>query len=146
MLVNTMIKLAADIDSLPPYAALPYRGEESGAAGLPPFALEQRAAHAAVENLVQWHEKRELRIVTQLRPDLLRAWHDDLADYVGTLYGRYPEAPRKPRQAKPRLCPVCEEREVRAVFLAAGAEVRCAHCGWIADENQIEKYVDWNEA
>jgi hypothetical protein len=145
MLVNTMIKLAADIDSLPPYAALPYRGEEAGAAGLPPFALEQRAAHAAVENLVQWHEKRELRIVTLLRPDLLRAWHDDLADYVSTLYGRYPEAPRKLRQAKPRLCPVCEELEVRAVFLAAGAEVRCTHCGWTADQTETEKYVDWTE-
>jgi hypothetical protein len=129
----------------PPYSALPYMHEEDGATRLPPYALEQAGAHRAVENLVEWYLKRELAIVTAAAPDDVRAWCDDLSEYTRRLFGRYPDAPRKPRTAKPRVCPVCDELAVNAVFLAAGAEVRCTHCGWTADETETEQYTDWSE-
>lgn len=144
-LANYMLGFAEVLHVTGPYATLPYRGEEDGATRLPPFALDQAGAHRAVENLVEWYEKRELAIVTASDPDDVRAWHDDLAEYTGRLFGRYPQAPRKPRAARPRLCPVCGELEVRAVFLAAGAEVSCSHCGWTADEHEVDQYVDWSE-
>jgi hypothetical protein len=144
-LANWMLTFADVLHVTGPYATLPYRGEEDGATRLPPFALDQAGAHRAVENLVEWYEKRELAIVTATAPLDVRAWIDDLTEYTGRLHGRYPDAPRKPRSAKPRVCPVCEERAVVATFLAAGAEVACTHCGWTADEHEVDQYVDWSE-
>lgn len=142
---NWMLTFAKALGVTGPYSTLPYDGEQ-GVTRLPPFALEQGPAFRAVENLVEWYERRELRIIEGTPRDDVRVWYQDLAEYTSTLYARYPEAPRRPRDAKPRVCPVCESTAVRAVFLAAGVEVRCSHCEWTADPTEVEKYVDWSEA
>jgi hypothetical protein len=143
--VNWIVSFARQTGTRPPATVIAFLKASTDAARLPSWARDQASAYTLADDLVRWYEAHELQIVTALPPLTVKAWCEDIGAIVGSFRSRYPQADRKPRQARPRECPTCGEHAVVAVFYAAGVEVSCAHCGEVFPESQHDDLVDWAE-
>lgn len=144
-LVNWIVSFARQTGVRPPASAVAFLNLDADAVRLPSWARDQASAYTLADDLVRWYEQHETTIVSKLPPLTVKAWCEDIGTIVGAFRSRYPQADRKPRQAKARECPTCGEHAMHAEFYAAGVQVECAHCGEIIPEDQHDQYVDWAE-
>ncbi|WP_291053687.1 hypothetical protein [Herbiconiux sp.] len=141
--VNWIVSFARQTGTRPPATAIAFLKASTDAARLPSWARDQASAYTIMDDLVRWYEHHDLAMVTALPPLTVRAWCEDIGAIVGSFRSRYPQAPRKPRQASKRVCPTCGERAVGTKFYAAGVEVSCDHCGEVIPPEQHDEFVDW---
>ncbi|PZE89955.1 hypothetical protein [Curtobacterium sp. MCBD17_008] len=114
-------------------------GEEQG------FRAEATPAGAGqlVQILVTWLLIRWEQILTDSAGPV---FVDDVNDIFRTLFGKYPRAPRRPRDVNARQCPVCGEHAVGAVWLSEevhDVRVQCEACSYEIPTKTYRQVLDW---
>lgn len=84
-------------------------------------------AYILVNELTMW-EAAHLPTIASLPS--VGNWHNDLADAVRQLRGRFPieEPPARPLYVRP--CPVCDLKRLEIVWVDETETIRCADCHW----------------
>jgi predicted RNA-binding Zn-ribbon protein involved in translation (DUF1610 family) len=104
------------------------------AAGVQGFkaGTSPQGAHALTRTISMWLALRHDAILSQSAAGV---YFENVADIVGALRARYPMAPKPPRRASHRPCPVCGEFEVMGRVGADPRDsvVRCEHCGHVVE-------------
>ena len=71
---------------------------------------------------------------------------DDVNDIFRTLFGKYPRAPRRPRDVHARQCPVCGEHAIGAVWHSEDVHdvaVQCEACTYEVPTKTYRQVLDW---
>ncbi|WP_022886379.1 hypothetical protein [Glaciibacter superstes] len=73
-------------------------------------------------------------------------YESDVTGLLWRLRGKYPTAPRRPRDVYPRPCPVCDLETVSAVWFSEDVHdvsVSCSHCGYEVPGQSYSRILDW---
>jgi len=71
---------------------------------------------------------------------------DDVNDIFRALFGKYPRAPRRPRDVHARQCPVCGEHAIGAVWHSEDVHdvaVQCEACTYEVPTKTYQQVLDW---
>lgn len=74
------------------------------------------------------------------------AFVEDISDIFRPLFGKYPRAPRRPRDVHARQCPVCGEHAVGAVWHSEDVHdvvVQCEACTYEIPTKTYRQVLDW---
>lgn len=110
---------------------------EMDARHLPTLSTPQKASQR-LEEVIGWLQEWGDAIAHSVRPESLKAYHDDIVDLVRRMRGR--AGLSEPRTRVPRrVCEVCGEQRVEASVPDIGPEVvRCTSCHAVWDSSTIE--------
>lgn len=109
------------------------------------FRAEATPAGAGqlVQILVTWLL---IRWDAMLSTDAGVAFVDDVHEIFRPLFGKYPRAPRRPRDVHARQCPVCGEYAVGAVWHSEDVHdvtVQCEACTYEIPTKTYRQILDW---
>ncbi|MEX1078898.1 MAG: hypothetical protein WED09_07305 [Homoserinimonas sp.] len=138
-LVNWSISHARALGVKPPSIALGWARRDRDCDGFPSWATIGDAA-ALTHDIADWLIIGADRIAALTVAD---DYYEDIRTIITPLYGRYPQAPRRPSFAS-RECAVCGRKTVIVNFddESDDVAVACTFCGWDVPDAGIHRYIE----